>query len=210
MVRNDSVEDMGKRNKLYDAVLEFIIAVAKHPVLVKLLTEKRPDKKKSPGLQYLGDTIKKPAFDFDGSTAGMRASLITTGLATLKQAKNFTDLSKNAILASDLRTAEGDKTVAICKRLIDFYKTIDKTAPDASRRLNLTAKDAWDTFKEKNRVTFSDAVLDRHYLYTQFSSVTRSRSGRMAKLYEKTYPDFFWILGAENLANLANLPASCI
>ncbi|KAF8864426.1 hypothetical protein BDZ45DRAFT_685202 [Acephala macrosclerotiorum] len=132
LVRDDSIADMGMRAGLYNAVLEFIMATAGHPVLVKLLVEERPDKKRSPGLQYIGDSTQRPAFDFDSSTAGMRISLVTTGADTPSMRKHLQIFPGNKALAKDFKSDKSQESMAICKQLFKFYKVIQQNALEAS------------------------------------------------------------------------------
>lgn len=173
---------MGRKADLYTAVLDFITAVARHPVLVKLLVEERSDKKQSPGLQYIGDITQRPVFDFDSSAASMRASLVATGVDTLNHAQACTDLSGNKALAKDFKCDQSQESMAICKQLVKFYKVIEQTAPEASRRIIFANRDPWEAFTERNRVSFTDAVLSRYRYGSDLLSVRSSRPGRMAAL----------------------------
>jgi hypothetical protein len=186
LVRNDSVTDLGKRASLYNALLDFIIAIGKHPLLVKILVEERVDKKKSPGVQFLGDMSKRSSCIFDNSPDRMRASVIATGLPTLKHTGAFLGLFRNTVLAGGFRTINNqDSAITICRKFRDLYKVIDQTAPTESNKITFRPKDPWMEFNEKNRVDFTESVLERHCFYTQFCHSQTSTRGRMAALMKE-------------------------
>jgi hypothetical protein len=77
LMRNDSIADMTKRSLLHRSVIALVTATAKHPAFVKILMEKRPEKKRSPGLQALGGEAYRKHFICDKSNTGMAATLLT-------------------------------------------------------------------------------------------------------------------------------------
>lgn len=136
LIRNDSIADMSKRSELHKALLAFDTAAAKHPELVKILTEKRPEKKMSPGLQALDEESTPSASVFGTSRSGMSASLAARSGSTFKQAKAFASLASKPAMASELL---GNRTsISICKRILEFREVLNRTAPDAIRSLVYT------------------------------------------------------------------------
>jgi hypothetical protein len=91
VIRNDAIDDIAQRAELYEAVFTFVTAVAKHPLLVSLVTDQRVGKKDWPGLQKMcEDYSKEDATQFfDGSQNGLVASVVSCCRDTHKQAKSF-------------------------------------------------------------------------------------------------------------------------
>lgn len=180
LMRNDSIADMTKRNQLYRAVLTFITTVAKHPGLVKIVIEKRVEKKRIPGLLALGEEKNKGALIVDKSSSGLAASLFSCGYDTYKQAKAFSALASKSTMAKELQSEGSRESLSICRRIIEFYDTIRETAPDA--RISGRSSDPWTVFTEAYKVTFTDDVLSGHNFHAEFSKLTSSPPGRMVAL----------------------------
>jgi baculoviral IAP repeat-containing protein 6 len=104
LMRNDSIADMSKRSQLCRALLAFVTTVAKHPGLVRILTEKRVEKKRSPGLHALGEGKNKEALVVDRSTNGLGASLYSYGNDIHKQAKAYMTVANKNVLGKELQT----------------------------------------------------------------------------------------------------------
>jgi hypothetical protein len=183
LIGNDSIADMSKRSELHKALLAFVTAAAKYPELVKILTEKRPEKKMSPGLQALDEESTPSAFVFDTSRSGMSASLAACSGSTFKQAKAFASLASKPAMASELL---GNRTsISICKRILEFREVLKRTAPDAIRSLFANSANAWTVYTEANKVTFTDDVLKDHKFTKDFNSIRQNPPGRMAHLWKE-------------------------
>ncbi|KAE8449676.1 hypothetical protein EG329_007451 [Mollisiaceae sp. DMI_Dod_QoI] len=184
LIRNDSIADVRQRASLYNAVLDFILLFAAHSTLVPLILEKRPNKKRSPGIQFLGGSADRVAFTFDNSASGMCASLITSGAETLKHAKAFANLATKSNIAQDLREAVDPESMAICRKIIKIYKIVGQIAPEITRKAISPLKDPWMAYTESNRVTFTEAVLTDHSLWKRYSQSTKPEPepGRMRVL----------------------------
>ncbi len=183
LIRNDSIVDMTKREELYRAILAFLTAVAKHPKFVDILTEQRPEKKRSPGLQGLGEEANWQAFVVDASC--MTPSLVSLGHETYKHAKAYAQLTSNAAILEDLHSGGNEETVAMCRKVLGFYQTVKETAPAALRAVGPTSKDAWTIYAEENRVTYTDDVLKSHMFHREFSQLRNSPPGRMTFLWRE-------------------------
>ena len=104
---------MTRRSSLYWSVLAFVTAIAKHTSFVNILTEKRPEKERSPGLQALGEEANWKGFIFNSSESGLAASLVTGGYVTDKQAKTFTRLAKNSAMAEKFQSSENSEYLSL-------------------------------------------------------------------------------------------------
>jgi hypothetical protein len=81
LVRNDSIADMTARKGLYRAVMAFVGGIARHAGFVKILTEKRVEKKRSPGLQALAASSSSSSFVYDNSEGALAPSVFTASEA---------------------------------------------------------------------------------------------------------------------------------
>jgi hypothetical protein len=191
LIRNDSVTDMTKRKDLYHAAFAFLTAVAKHPALVVLLLEQRPTKKGSSGLQALGEEANRKVLKVDASSAGLNLSLLACGQKTSQHAKAFAGLTENGIIKQNAQSGDTKEAIDLCRALFRFTSAARETAPAAYEALILVPKDNWKTFREMNKVTFTDDVLDGHMylepllLQSEFSRFEEAPIGRMRRLHEE-------------------------
>jgi hypothetical protein len=84
-------------------------------------------------------------------------------------------------MAAGPENADCQKALKVCGDVINFFKTIEKTAPNALNA-GVNEQHVWTRFQEENRVTFTDDVLMEHMFHSEFSKSTVSKPGRMATL----------------------------
>ncbi|RDL38301.1 uncharacterized protein BP5553_02641 [Venustampulla echinocandica] len=185
LLRNDSISDMARRSDLYQAALAFVTAMAKHPRLVHILTDKRPEKKRSPGLKSLGENFDSHALVVDISPSGLAGSLLTYCHNTFKQADAFACLSHNAAMAKGIHSDDSKQTIAIFKSIVGFRDAVKQTAPDAIQDPAKTPKDPWQEFTEAKQVTFTDDVLVNHRLSHEWCKIQSPPPGRMTGLWKE-------------------------
>jgi baculoviral IAP repeat-containing protein 6 len=182
---------MTKRKDLYHAVFAFLTAVAEHPALMVLLLEQRPTKKGSSGLQALGEEANRKVLKVDASSAGLNLSLLACGQKTSQHAKAFAGLTENGIIKQNAQSGDTKEAIDLCRALFRFTSAARETAPAAYEALILVPKDNWKTFREMNKVTFTDDVLDGHMylepllLQSEFSQFGEAPIGRMRRLHEE-------------------------
>jgi hypothetical protein len=102
-----------------------------------------------------------------------------------KHTNAFADLTKNKAIRTEAKHGSNDEALALCVELLDFYKTVKKTAPSASDAIAPPSKDAWVNYAEENRVTFTDDVLEGHLFQIDFRRSNESPRGRMAFLWKE-------------------------
>jgi hypothetical protein len=142
LLRNDSVTDMMKRKDLYHALFAFLTTVAKCPAIVGILLEQRLTKKRTPGLQALGEEGNRKALIIDVSSAGRAPSLVSCVQETRKHVKAFASLTSDKAVITDIESGSNKETVALCKKLLWFYKIIKTIAPSAMNAIASVSKDA--------------------------------------------------------------------
>jgi hypothetical protein len=195
LIANDSITNMTQRKDLYHAVYAFLTVVANHPVLVEILLEQRPSKKQSPGLQALGGEANRRLLKVDTSSAGLALSLATCVHRAVPHAKAFANLSKQFAIEEDVKSEDNKEAVNLCIELLSFYGALKKTGPVAMDRLAPTIKDEWKIYAERNRVTFTDDVLQGPHTVLEGHrfqkglrgglSATDSAPGRMKRLWKE-------------------------
>jgi hypothetical protein len=185
LLRNDSVTDMTKRKDLYHALFAFLTTVAKYPPIVSILLEQRLTKKRTPGLQALGEEGNGKALIIDVSSAGLAPSLVSCGQETRKHAKAFAGLTSNKAIMTDIESGSNKETIALCKELLWFYETVKTVAPSAMKAIASVSRDTWTTYTEENRVTFTDDVLEVHRFQREFWTLQESPRGRIAFLWKE-------------------------
>ncbi|KAH6717835.1 hypothetical protein BKA61DRAFT_598423 [Leptodontidium sp. MPI-SDFR-AT-0119] len=180
LLRNDSIEDMPRRNELYHAMLKFVKVMASHKNLSQQLTTERVSTKRSLGLQALA-TATSPAKLFNTRSTSLEPSLAACASESYKHAKAFRDLASNSAISKDGKSRQDKDSIALCEELISFYRTIRHAAPQAIQN-SKPGEDAWSAYSDSHKVTFSDAVLDEHICRDQFMKIVESPRGRMAAL----------------------------
>ena len=196
LIVNDSITDITKRKDLYHSVYAFLSVIAKHPALVDIILEQRPCKKESPGLQALGQEAKRKLLKVDASSAGYALSLAACVHKVVPHAKAFAGLSKQFAAAEDVKTGDNKEAINLCIELLNFYGVIKKMAPAAMDWLAPVSRDEWKSYAEKNRVTFTDDVLQGRHMALEgclpresfrggFSMDTGSQPGRMKRLWKE-------------------------
>jgi baculoviral IAP repeat-containing protein 6 len=170
------------------------MVVANHPVLVEVLLEQRPSKKQSPGLQTLvGEAIRK-LLKVDTSSAGLALSLAACVHRAVPHAKAFANLSKKFAIEEDVKSEDKKEAVNLCIELLSFCGALKKTSQAAMDCLAPTLKDEWKIYAEKNRVNFTDDVLQGHHTVLEGHrfqkgprglSATDSAPGRMKRLWKE-------------------------
>ena len=196
LIANDSITDITQRKNLYHAVYAFLVAIAKHPALVDIILEQRPSKKGSPGLQALGQEANRKLLKVDASSAGCVLSLAACVHKVVPHAKAFANLSKQFAAEEDVKSGDNKAAINLCIELLSFYGVIKKMAPAAMDLLAPASKDEWKSYAEKNRVTFTDDVLEGRHMALEaclprgrfrdgFSMPTDSASGRMKRLWKE-------------------------
>lgn len=183
LMRNDSITDMTKRKNLYHALFAFLTTITKCRPLVDILLEQRPTKKRSPGLQALGEEANRKSLTIDASPEGLAPSLVSCGREAYKHAKAFADLTKNAAISTEAKL--GSNSLTLCVELLDFYKTVKKTAPSVLDAMAPPSNDSWVIYAEENRVTSTDDVLEGHLFQMDFRRLNQSPRGRMAFLWKE-------------------------
>lgn len=176
---------MAKRKNLYHALFAFLATITKCRPLVDILLEQRPTKKRSPGLQALGEEANRKSLTIDASPEGLAPSLVSCGREAYKHANAFADLTKNATIRTEAKHGSNDEALVLCVELLDFYKTVKKTAPSALDAIAPASKDAWVIYAEENRVTFTDDVLEGHLFQMDFRRSNESPRSRMAFLWKE-------------------------
>lgn len=185
LLRNDSVTDMTKRKDLYYALFTFLTTVAKYPALVDTLLEQWPTKKRTPGLQALGEEGNRKTLSTGISSAGLAPSLVSCSQEISKHAKAFASLTSNKAIMTDVESGSNKETIELCKELLWFYRTVKTTARSAMNAIASVSKDPWATYTEENRVAFTDDVLESHRFQREFWTSQESPRGRMTFLWKE-------------------------
>ncbi|KAH9218650.1 hypothetical protein DL95DRAFT_488864 [Leptodontidium sp. 2 PMI_412] len=141
LLRNDSIEDMPRRNELYHAMLKFVKVMASHKNLFQQLTTERVSTKRSLGLQALA-TATSPAKLFNTRSTSLEPSLAACASESYKHAKAFRDLASNSAISKDGKSRQDKDSIALCEELISFYRTIRHAAPQAIQN-SKPGEDAW-------------------------------------------------------------------
>lgn len=104
LLRNDSITDMAKRKNLYHALFAFLTTITKCRPLLDILLEQRPTKKRSPGLQALGEEANQKSFMIDASPEGLAPSLVSCGEKLKNMRTLLPTLQKTRLLGRRLST----------------------------------------------------------------------------------------------------------
>lgn len=114
----------------------------------------------------------------------MVTSLISCGYITYKQVKTFARLAGKSAIEKHIRSGSSEKenmeSLSLCKKVVDFYGLVFKTAPNS--KIGDRSKDPWTAYEESNRVAFTDDVLTPDHFLDKISAFTQSAPGRMTTL----------------------------
>lgn len=182
LIRNDSIVDITERLEVYQATAAFITKIAKHPDLVYLLLEERPNKANTPGL---GEVSLATSFTLRGLDGTSRSKpLIACYGDTYLQAKTFLDMSQNPKAtikaANTWRSKESNK---LLQDLVICFETLDAVASRNVAPVTHTQPEcAWAKFADDNKVTFTDDVLLHHRYTDNFSALQASNRGRLTTI----------------------------
>jgi hypothetical protein len=170
LVRNDSIIDLVERRDLYMVVVDFMKTIADHPELVGLLLEERSTKTNNPGIRRIGLPSEKnslPTFSFAFMAGG--PSILAASTNTYRQIKTFNKLSNTSDSSATSEVHSKDAT-KLFEDFISLYESLEKKRPSHAVILNGTPDNAWQTYMEENRVTFSDEVLRNHRYKFEFDT----------------------------------------
>ena len=179
LMRNGSIAEMTERYELYNAAFAFVEAIFRHVELSQLLFERRPEKKDSLGLNLPSKQARLPS----KSPTSFSASIFAGMTESHREAQAFLKLNNTSAQMRDHNSYLGQNKdpVPLCKRFIDLYTDLAKSAPIVDMPDN-SLLDLWTKFAEENRVTFTDEALKTHTWSSLFSTVKNSPPGRLSTI----------------------------
>lgn len=169
LARNDSITDMIERQDLYNSMFDFVRHVTKpDSPLASLVFERRPE---APGLQAFNMKANQSLAKI--GTSQTSAAWVSCCENTYKQAKLFLKLASKPQLTPHKSKANID-VIRLCEAVVKLYEPIQRESHDPD------VVDSWETFWEKNKLSFSHDVLNNHRLYNpvlhMISTPARGRS----------------------------------
>jgi baculoviral IAP repeat-containing protein 6 len=179
LLRNDSLEDVSKRHRLYNACLYFVHKLGTHPELASLVQAERHSKQRSPGLEAISRShgsggVGMVANDTVGSVASRLNQLA-------KQSQIVLGTSGRGGLAS---AGVERSLVEMCQYIHRVYSDIaidDRAMPGAAPK---TPAERYAEFHQQNCVKRDDTIFSqRNYkFHGHASSMMYSPPGRMKRL----------------------------
>ena len=177
LLRNDSLDNIMKRSRVYFSVLNLVEKVGAHQGLLRLVQDDRFSKTRSSGLQ----NISFPR-DSNGATKTPQQLLV---LANESKDQSLAKRLENLAIQSELMIAvPGSEPVMnrMCQQIRSVYKSIQKEDPGSNAKL---PKEQWTNFQKANSLTFNDVIL------ADFLTPLRIESGQIERQlqYSRTIAD---------------------
>jgi hypothetical protein len=177
LLRNDSLDDIMNRSKVYLSVLNLVEKIGKHQVLLRLVQDDRFSKIRSSGLQNMSFPV-----DFFGFTKTPEQLLVLANDSKSQSlAKRLENLAIQSELILDVPGSEpGLKQM--CQQISSVYKSIRKAESASAAKL---PKELWSDFHKANSLTFNDVIL------ADFLTPLRIESGQIERQlqYSRTITD---------------------
>jgi hypothetical protein len=145
--------------------------IADRPELVGLLIEGRSTKTNNPGIRKIGLPTEQDGSSAPFSFAFMAGgpSILNASTNTYRQIKTFNKLS-NTSDSSTTGEVYSKVATTLFKDFIDLHEELEKQLPTNGVIANGIADNAWQTYMEENRVTFTDEVLRNHRYKFEFEA----------------------------------------
>ncbi|MCJ1373288.1 hypothetical protein MMC20_004516 [Loxospora ochrophaea] len=203
LLRNDSIQDVAKRGKLYSSVLDFVEKLGRHEDTSFLICDKRFAKKRSAGLAAIssgqpiestgkggkgkGKSAAYQLLEVDGSKKNMSSSLVDCmqNLATQSTALLKTSQS----IKKDFGDESGQAMLDLAKRISQTYKELALKTTKKRKGSSPTGKEAfWMQYHADNRVDYDARVLANLIaeMQTFARRVTTSPKGRIPRIIAET------------------------
>ena len=152
LLRNDSLDNIMKRTKVYQSVLNLVGKIGAHQVLLRLVQDGRFSKTRSSGLQNISF-----AMDSTGATQTPQQLLV---LASDNKDQSLAKGLENLAIQSEFILGLPDSDPALkrmCQQISSVHMSImKKEEPIQGTKL---PKKQWSNFHKANSVTFNDAIL---------------------------------------------------
>jgi hypothetical protein len=152
LLRNDSLDNIMNRAKLYQSVLNLVEKIGAHQVLLRLVQDGRFSKTRSSGLQNISF-----AMDSTGATQTPQQLLV---LANDNKDQSLAKRLENLAIQSEFILGLPGSEPALkrmCQQISSVYISI--TTKEESIQATKLPKEQWSNFHKANSVTFNDVIL---------------------------------------------------
>ncbi|MCJ1404614.1 hypothetical protein MMC11_007840 [Xylographa trunciseda] len=204
LLRNDSLTDISKREKLYHSLLAFVEKIGTHKETRFLVTDARFAKKRSPGLAVLsggsptgdqksnnnlvkgkgkGKAEQAPLLEVERSKDAMTSSLFKSmeNLYTQSSALiTATEVSKKAFTDTS-----GRAMLALARHVTQVYDTLrpEMTGDSRSEAKGIDGSDAgWAEYNAANRVEYTSGVMAETRFQSMAQHMRESPRQRLRKI----------------------------
>jgi baculoviral IAP repeat-containing protein 6 len=179
LLRNDSLEDVSKRPRLYNACLFFVHKLGTHPELASLVQAERHSKQRSPGLEVISRS-------HGSGVAGMVANdTVGSVVSRLKQLATQSQIVLGTCGRGGLVSGGVERAlVEMCQYIHRVYSEIaidDRAIPGAAPK---SSAERYAEFHQQNCVKRDNSIFSqRNYqFYSHAASLMHSPPGRMKRL----------------------------
>ena len=192
LLRNDSIDDLTKRSRLYFASFQFAESLGSHPVTLELVAGERHSKRRSPGLQALSEREKKRNV-FSKAWDNLRGEqLLVVGeqkeALTPAITSRFQNLYKQSLivlaqarLTKDAFTGKsGQVTLDLCEQIVTTYVKITSMVKDKTQTYSKT--NSWSNYHCDNALEQTDRVLDTFSYCRALRDLESVRSPPMGRM----------------------------
>ncbi|KAK2752472.1 hypothetical protein FQN54_008134 [Arachnomyces sp. PD_36] len=181
MFRNDSLDDLVKRYKVYNRVLKLVLRMGTHPHLHHLLTTDRRSIQRTAGLKAI--SLEKES----GQITSLMELSDVKSTAVGEQLKNLAKQSFLVLKGAKSRAFQDEKgkiLVHLCEGIVMVYKNIHskRSRKEADR---LSKEEQWVKYHQGFVVTRVDGIIEQHMSHTLMSraqAMLGSNRGRIKRL----------------------------
>lgn len=182
MLRNDSLDDVLKREHVYYELFNFVGKLSAIPDLIHLVTSTRRLKRRTAGLQAISQESS------DGQSTSLMELDDDTSGSLVDQFKNLAKQSRLVLKSTSKREFQDKKGKAMlgfCESIAELYKKIQQSGPRKRKAKAETKEGKWAAFHEKFALTRDERVLGKSngFMFMLLvEGMVRSRPGRMKRL----------------------------
>lgn len=179
MLRNDSLDDVLRREHVYYEIFSFVSKLSASPGQIHFVTSSRRLKRRTAGLQAISQERS------DGQSTSLLELDDETSASLVDQFRNLAKQSRLVLHSANRREFQdrkGKAMLGFCDSIAHLYVRIRENGP-RTRRTTTATKDKWATFHEKFALTRDERILGPSYGFLRRAQgMVRSHPGRVKRL----------------------------
>ncbi|KAK2829910.1 hypothetical protein FQN49_007134 [Arthroderma sp. PD_2] len=180
LLRNDSLDDVTRREHVYKNVFNLVVKLGSHPELIDLVQATRYHKQQTPGLEVLSSSLKSLP---DSPPLVLGDKIASVG-ERLKQLAKQSAIVLDAAESQDLNTRSGKDLLDCCEDIVAIYASIaDNKRSLADEVGENSPQEKWEAFHQEHAVSRDETVFEQsHAYYRRALAMQHSSPGRIKRM----------------------------